>query len=306
MQVDSGGIMLNVELYGPQEGKPVLLLHGFPDTGRVWSKQIGPLTEAGFRLIVPDQRGYGHSDQPGDTEAYQMARLAADPVAILDQIGAEKAAAVGHDWGANVAWSLATLAPQRVDRLAALSVGHPSTLRPGDIEQRQKTWYMLLFQFEPTAENWLSDNGWANFRTWSHHPDADASPPHPDRRATPAAQGHRPHHGDMELRRLRRSRGTNDRLRRVHRRSLALRTTRRTRLLAAVGSPRRRQQAPPRLPHPLTCAAAPGPHAGHQQRAGPRDDAIDRGAPNPCRTLVSVMGVTGYCVLTREQAAQAS
>jgi pimeloyl-ACP methyl ester carboxylesterase len=174
MQVDSGGIKLNVMLHGPEDGKPVLLLHGFPDTGRVWSKQIGPLTRAGFRLIVPDQRGYGHSDKPGDIEAYKMARLAADSVAILDQVSVERATVVGHDWGANVAWSLATFAPQRVDRLVALSVGHPSTLRPGDIEQRQKTWYMLLFQFEVIAEHWLSDSGWANFRSWSHHPDADA------------------------------------------------------------------------------------------------------------------------------------
>jgi pimeloyl-ACP methyl ester carboxylesterase len=140
----------------------------------VWSKQIAPLTAAGFRLIVPDQRGYGHSDKPGDIEAYRMASLAADPVAVRDQLGVAKATVVGHDWGANVAWSLATFAPQRVDRLVALSVGHPLTLRPGDIEQRQKTWYMLLFQFEAIAEHWLSDNGWANFRTWSHHPDADA------------------------------------------------------------------------------------------------------------------------------------
>jgi pimeloyl-ACP methyl ester carboxylesterase len=174
VQIDSGGIKLNVELYGPEDGKPVLLLHGFPDTGRVWSRQIAPLTEAGFRLIVPDQRGYRHSDKPSDIEAYKMVRLAADPIAILDRVGVAKAAVVGHDWGANVAWSVAAFAPQRVDRLVALSVGHPSTLRPGDIEQRQKTWYMLLFQFEAIAEHWLSDNGWANFRTWSHHPDADA------------------------------------------------------------------------------------------------------------------------------------
>jgi pimeloyl-ACP methyl ester carboxylesterase len=173
-QIDNDGVKLNVKLYGPKKGKSVLLLHGFPDTGRVWSKQIAPLAEAGFRLIVPDQRGYGHSDKPSGIEAYKMVHLASDPIAILDQVGVEKATVVGHDWGANVAWSVATFAPQRVDRLVALSVGHPSTARSGDIEQRQKTWYMLLFQFEGIAEHWLSDSGWTNFRTWSHHPDADA------------------------------------------------------------------------------------------------------------------------------------
>jgi pimeloyl-ACP methyl ester carboxylesterase len=174
MQVDSGGIKLNVELHGPEEGKPVLLLHGFPDTGRVWSKQIAPLTEAGLRLIVPDQRGYGRSGKPSDIEAYKIASLVADAVAILDQLGLEKAAVVGHDWGANVAWSMATFAPQRIDRLAVLSVGHPSVRRPGSILERQRTWYMLLFQFEEIAERWLSDNEWTNFRNLFQHPDADA------------------------------------------------------------------------------------------------------------------------------------
>ncbi|WP_410609474.1 alpha/beta fold hydrolase [Amycolatopsis sp. lyj-109] len=174
MQVDSGGIKLNVELHGPEEGKPVLLLHGFPDTGRVWSRQIAPLTEAGFRLIIPDQRGYGRSDKPSDIEAYKIAALAADPVAILDRLGLEKAAVVGHDWGANVAWSMATFAPQRLDRLAVLSVGHPSVRRPGNILERQRTWYMLLFQFEEIAERWLSGNEWTNFRNLFRHPDADA------------------------------------------------------------------------------------------------------------------------------------
>ncbi|MEV0227554.1 alpha/beta fold hydrolase [Streptomyces sp. NPDC050704] len=62
-------------------------MHGFPDTGRVWAKQIAPLTEAGLRLIVPDQRGYGRSGKPSDIEAHKIASLAADPVAILDRLG---------------------------------------------------------------------------------------------------------------------------------------------------------------------------------------------------------------------------
>lgn len=174
MLVDSGGVTLNVELYGPEEGKPVLLLHGFPDTGRLWSKQVGPLTEAGFRLIVPDQRGYGRSDKPTDVGAYDMRLLASDPIAILDEVGVEKATVIGHDWGAMVAWGVASFAPQRVDRLVALSVGHPSSFRSAGFEQREKSWYVLLFQFDGIAEHWLSDNGWANFRAWGRHPDAEA------------------------------------------------------------------------------------------------------------------------------------
>jgi pimeloyl-ACP methyl ester carboxylesterase len=174
MQIDSGGVRLNVEFYGPEKGRPVLLLHGFPDTGRLWSKQIEPLAGAGFRLIVPDQRGYGQSDKPAEVDAYNVLLLAADPVAILDQLGVEKAHIVGHDWGASIAWVMASLAPDRVDRLAALSVGHPLSFASAGFEQREKSWYMLLFQFEGIAEQWLSGDGWANFRAWARHPDADA------------------------------------------------------------------------------------------------------------------------------------
>jgi pimeloyl-ACP methyl ester carboxylesterase len=174
MQVQNGGVALHVQVYGPEEGDPVLLLHGFPDTGRLWSKQIGPLTEAGFRLIVPDQRGFGRSDKPTDVDAYELQLLVSDPIAILDELGIEKATVIGHDWGAVVTWILASIAPERVERLVALSVGHLLSFGSAGYEQRQKSWYMLLFQFEGIAERWLSDNEWANFRAWADHPDADA------------------------------------------------------------------------------------------------------------------------------------
>jgi hypothetical protein len=73
-----------------------------------------------------------------------------------------------------VAWALAALVSDRVDHLVALSVGHPATFRADGFEQHEKSWYMLLFQFAGVAEEWLSANGWANFRAWSRHPDADA------------------------------------------------------------------------------------------------------------------------------------
>jgi pimeloyl-ACP methyl ester carboxylesterase len=74
-----------------------------------------------------------------------------------------------------VAWALGSLAGERVDRLVALSVGHPATFRAGKgFEQHQRSWYMLLFQFAGVAERWLSDDGWANLRAWARHPDIDA------------------------------------------------------------------------------------------------------------------------------------
>jgi pimeloyl-ACP methyl ester carboxylesterase len=172
-RADSDGIAIEYEVTG--DGAPVVLLHGFPDSGRLWRHQVPALADAGFKVIVPDMRGYGRSDKPADVEAYAIAALAGDVLAVRGDGGVERAQIVAHDWGAAVAWGLAALAADRVDHLVALSVGHPTTFRAGgNFEQHQKSWYMLLFQFAGVAEQWLSADGWANFRAWSRHPDADA------------------------------------------------------------------------------------------------------------------------------------
>jgi len=172
--VDSGGVPIHVEVTGPDDGHPVLLIHGFPDSGRLWSKQVGPLSDAGHRVIVPDLRGYGQSGKPDDVDSYNLMFLAADMGAVLDHLGVAKASVVGHDWGAAVAWGIASLAPDRVNKLVALSVGHPLSFGAAGFEQREKSWYMLLFQFEGVAEEWLSADDWKNFRDWAMHPDVDA------------------------------------------------------------------------------------------------------------------------------------
>jgi pimeloyl-ACP methyl ester carboxylesterase len=172
MRADNDGVGIAYEVTG--EGRPVLLLHGFPDTGRLWRHQVGALADAGYAVIVPDMRGYGASDKPADVEAYNILCLIADIGAVLDDVGVPRAHVVGHDWGAAVAWGLAALVPDRVDHLVALSVGHPSTFRAGGFEQFEKSWYMLLFQFTGIAEQWLSDDDWANFRSWGDHPDVEA------------------------------------------------------------------------------------------------------------------------------------
>jgi pimeloyl-ACP methyl ester carboxylesterase len=119
-------------------------------------------------------RGYGFSDKPDEVASYNMLFLVSDVGAVLDHAGVERAHVVGHDWGAAVAWVLASVAPERVDHLVTLSVGHPSTFRSDGFVQHEKSWYMLLFQFEGIAEHWLSDNSWANLRHWTNHPDIDA------------------------------------------------------------------------------------------------------------------------------------
>jgi pimeloyl-ACP methyl ester carboxylesterase len=155
-RVDVSGIGIEYQVTG--QGRPVVLLHGFPDSGRLWRHQVPALAGAGFQVIVPDLRGYGRSDKPEAVEAYSMTRLAGDVMAILADLGIGQARIVGHDWGAGLAWVLASLAPGHVDQLVVLSVGNPVTFRR-TIEQCQKSWYMLLFQFPGIAERWLSDDG---------------------------------------------------------------------------------------------------------------------------------------------------
>ena len=168
--VDVDGVSTRYEVAG--EGRPVVLLHGFPDSGRLWRHQVPALAEAGFQVIVPDLRGYGRSGKPEAVEAYALSLVALDVMAILASLRISRAHVVGHDWGAALAWGLASYAPDSVDHLVTLSVGSPVTFRR-TMEQREKSWYMLLFQFPGVAERWLSEDSWANFRRWSQHPDTD-------------------------------------------------------------------------------------------------------------------------------------
>jgi pimeloyl-ACP methyl ester carboxylesterase len=169
-RVDVDGVGIEYEVTG--QGSPVVLLHGFPDSGRVWRHQVPALAGAGFQVIVPDMRGYGRSGKPEPVAAYSLPLLAGDVLAVLADLEIPRAHLVGHDWGAAVAWVLASVVPDKVDHLTVLSVGHPATfLRT--LEQRQLSWYMLLFQFTDVAERWLSQDNWAGFRAWSRHPDVE-------------------------------------------------------------------------------------------------------------------------------------
>jgi pimeloyl-ACP methyl ester carboxylesterase len=155
------------------EGSPVVLLHGFPDSHALWRHQVPALVAAGHRVIVPDLRGFGESSKPPEVERYGVLDIVGDVLGILDAVGVQRAHVVGHDWGAALAWAMAAFVPNRVDHLVALSVGHPSAFRDVGLVQRQKSWYMLLFQFEGIAEEWLSADDFANMRSWAHHPDMD-------------------------------------------------------------------------------------------------------------------------------------
>jgi pimeloyl-ACP methyl ester carboxylesterase len=155
-------------------GPAVLLLHGFPDSSHLWRHQIPALVGAGYRVLAPDLRGFGESDKPTETEAYALPLLLGDVVGVLDALEVNRAHVVAHDWGAALGWLLAGMYPQRVERFAALSVGHMNSFADAGIEQREKSWYMLLFQFRGVAEELLSRHDWQLFRQWArHHPETE-------------------------------------------------------------------------------------------------------------------------------------
>jgi pimeloyl-ACP methyl ester carboxylesterase len=147
----------------------VLLLHGFPDSSYLWRHQIPALVDGGYRVIAPDLRGFGESDKPDAVEAYALPVIATDTVALLDALEAPRAHVVGHDWGAALSWLLVTLFPDRFEKHAALSVGHFSAFADAPLEQREKSWYMLLFQFTGIAEQLLTRDDWKLFREFTRN-----------------------------------------------------------------------------------------------------------------------------------------
>ena len=145
----NGPVELHAVAAGPPDGPVVLLLHGFPEFWYSWRNQIAPLAAAGFRVIVPDQRGYNTSSKPRGASSYALSHLISDVLAIADHLGQARIFLAGHDWGAAVAWSVALLHPQRVAKLAILNVPHPSVMRrylKTNRRQLRRSWYMFFFQ----------------------------------------------------------------------------------------------------------------------------------------------------------------
>ena len=156
---------LGFEVWDEGRGTPVVLLHGFPDTSEMWRLQVKALNSAGFRTIAPDLRGRGRSDRPASVADYALPKLVGDVTGIMDALGIERAHVVGHDWGAAVAWFVGMLAPNRVDHLVVVSVGAPGAAGPPTLEDLQKSWYRILFQFEGVAEDLAQRNDWYLMRT---------------------------------------------------------------------------------------------------------------------------------------------
>jgi pimeloyl-ACP methyl ester carboxylesterase len=120
--VAANGVELHVVEAGPEDGFPVVLAHGFPELSYSWRHQMAALAAAGCRVLAPDQRGYGRSSRPDAIADYDIEHLTGDLVALLDDLGEERAVFVGHDWGSMVVWQLALLAPERVAGVVGMSV----------------------------------------------------------------------------------------------------------------------------------------------------------------------------------------
>ena len=163
--IETNNIKLHVLTDGSETGPSVVLLHGFPEFHYGWRKQIPALVNAGFRVIVPDQRGYNLSDKPKGISAYDVDILAKDIIGLLDHFGIEKTFLVGHDWGAVVAWTLALNHPERFKKLAILNVPHPDVMTRfilENAEQRKRSWYVFFFQIPFFVEWVLRRNNFRN------------------------------------------------------------------------------------------------------------------------------------------------
>ncbi len=166
--VTRNGTTLHVAEAGPSDGPVVLLLHGFPECWYSWRHQLVGLAAAGYRVLAPDQRGYGRSSAPADVAEYTVLHLVGDAVAVLDDAGADRAVVVGHDWGAPVAWHTALLRPDRVAGVVGLSVPHlPRTDDPptGRMAERYgEAYYQLHFQTPGPADAELAADPRTSFR----------------------------------------------------------------------------------------------------------------------------------------------
>jgi pimeloyl-ACP methyl ester carboxylesterase len=171
-RVRVGDLTLNVAWMGT--GQPVLLLHGFPDSLRLWEAVAPRIAAAGFQVIAPDLRGFGESDAPVGRREYAIDRLLGDLTGLLGALQVQGPVhVVGHDWGSVLAWCLAMTRPDLVRSSIVISVGHPREYALAGFEQKRKGLYTIGWQFSGFAERWLTRHDYRHLRHWlRQHPDA--------------------------------------------------------------------------------------------------------------------------------------
>lgn len=159
--IKTNGISLHTVVAGPEHGPLVILLHGFPEFWCGWKKQINVLAEGGYRVVVPDQRGYNLSEKPKGLGNYTLDVLRDDIVGVIEFFQREKAVVIGHDWGALVAWHLASTRAAYVEKVIPINVPHPAVFMGNMIKhpsQLFRSSYILFFQTPVIPEKILSAN----------------------------------------------------------------------------------------------------------------------------------------------------
>ncbi len=146
---------LELHLASLGSGRPVLLLHGFPEFWYSWRRLMLALADSGFQALAPDLRGYDLSDKPRRRSSYRMERLVSDVVGLLDALGLERVPVVAHDWGGIIAYCLAERHPERVERLVILNAPHPELFRRAlrRPSQLSRSWYVFFFLL-PLLPEW--------------------------------------------------------------------------------------------------------------------------------------------------------
>ena len=162
--VPTNGLRLHVVQCGPTDGPLVILLHGFPEFWETWHKQLPALVAAGYRVWVPDQRGYNLSDKLRGISNYTIPKLAADVMGLLDAAGRRQAHLIGHDWGAVVSWYLAAQYPERLASTTIINVPHPAAGARNLWRvptQLLHSWYIFFFQLPWLPEQLFRRRNWA-------------------------------------------------------------------------------------------------------------------------------------------------
>lgn len=167
--VDSGGVRIHLVEEGPEDGDPVLFLHGFPEFWWSWRHQLTACAQAGYRAVAMDLRGFGDSDRPEEVSAYALPNAVADVGAVVASLGG-RVRLVAHDWGGALGWGITALSPEAVERLVVMNLPHPNTYAgvTSHLGQLQKSWYIFVFQFEGIAEDVLSRDGYRLLREWMY------------------------------------------------------------------------------------------------------------------------------------------
>jgi pimeloyl-ACP methyl ester carboxylesterase len=177
--IETNGIRMHIAEAG--QGPLVLLLHGFPESWYSWRHQLTALSEAGYHVVAPDQRGYGQTDRPGQIEQYTQLHLVGDLIGLLNALGEQQTVVVGHDWGAPVAWNLALLRPDRVRGVVGLSVPYgprgPVSLLTAIRPVLGEGFYMIYFQQPGRAEAELERDVRKSFRMMLYSASGDAPAP---------------------------------------------------------------------------------------------------------------------------------